>query len=123
MGPGIRHVGDRADSGAGCVCALPAPFCCRDFDYRLKGLKREHSMLPMLRIVPTCAFFHPGEPITLHTTLDQPVSGEIRVSVYHLAEKVAQWTATLREGRAVVEGRVPDVPRRGYLVHAQIAEA
>lgn len=74
----------------------------------------------MLRIVPARAFFRPGEPITLHATMDQAVDGELQVSVYHLAEKVAQWTAPVRQGRAVVEGRVPDQARRGYLVHAQV---
>src|SRR5258708_4030189 len=125
MGPGVRHVGDRAHPGAGRVRPLPAPFCGWNLHHWLKRLKAridittDHSML---RIVPTRAFFRPGEAITLHATFDGSASGEIQVSVYHLGEKVALWTAPLREGHAVIQGHVPAQVQRGYLVHAQIGD-
>src|SRR5689334_4993749 len=77
----------------------------------------------MLRIVPAAAFFRPGEPIILHATLEAAVNGELLVSVYHVSDKVAQWTASVRQGRAVVQGKVPDEARRGYLVHAHLGDA
>src|SRR5579871_2801970 len=77
----------------------------------------------MLRIVPAAAFFRPGEPIILQVTFEEARDTAIHVDVYHLSQKVAQWTAPLRQGRAVVEGRIPEQARRGYLVRAQLGDA
>jgi dextranase len=69
-----------------------------------------------MQVSPARAYFRPDETIRLKVGFDRPMTGPVRASVTHLGEPVATWRAESAGSTVIIEGRVPPVSGRGYLV-------